>query len=197
MNAPQTPAPAGREVGRKITISTVTGGPKKWFDALIAIPAGENGVRPDMELMKVYGIANGGTAGATDLGEFYKIMGNFRAVNLRTGEVTEAPQVILPTFLGQAMAAALAAPDRAGPIQFAFQIAARFDAAAAQKFVYVIRDLLPPAVNDPLAALEQKMGLALPAPAAADALPGASGDTEAPAPAPAPAAAPAPAGKRK
>ena len=181
--------PAAREISRKITISTVTGGPKKWFDKLIKATPGADGVQ-SLDLCRIYGYAQGYTAGVSDFGEFIKFAGSFRGVNLDTGEVSEAPQVILQPFLAAAFKSALDAPERSGPVQFAFLIRAVYDPSAAAKYRYAVLDLLPPAVSDPLAELEARM---LGAPAATPALPPA-----APAPAPAPAAsAPAPKGKGK
>lgn len=179
MNAP---APLPREVARKITFTTAFGGGKKWFEKLMSKPADEAG-RKILPLGKIYGIANGYTAGATDLGEFVKFAGQFRSVNYETGESADAPQVILPNFLAGSLKGAIDAPERAGPVQIALEVAAEYDAEAVTKYRYILRDLLPPAVNDPLAALEQSMSqgvMALAAPAAAD-----------PAPALPPAAAPA------
>lgn len=174
--------PIAREVARKITFTTAFGGGKKWFEKLMAKSPDEAGNRV-LPLGKIYGIANGYTAGATDLGEFVKFAGQFRSVSYETGESTDAPQVILPNFLAASLKGAIDAPERTGPVQIALEVAAQYDGESVTKYRYILRDLLPPAVNDPLAALEQSMSqgvMALAAPAAAD-----------PAPALPPAAAPA------
>lgn len=173
----------GTEIARKITIATVSGGPGDWFEKLIALPA-ESRV---MNLMAVYGFANGYKPGATEFGEFVKILGNFRAVNKQTGETTDSPQLILPTYLGHSFAAALDAPERSGPIKFAFEIDVKYDVTAATKYVYVVRNVMPATQDDPLSALgallsyEQPKALFAPE------------STPAPTPTPAPTSAPAPA----
>jgi len=148
--------PAAREVARKITIATASGGPSKWFDKLVKMQPNEAGEK-SLDLCRIYGLAAGYTAGATEFGEFIKLAGSFRGVNLDTGEVSDAPQVILPTFLANAFRAALDAPERNGPVQFAFLVRAVYDVTAATKYRYAIIDLMPPAVNDPLAAIEGAM----------------------------------------
>lgn len=144
----------GTELSRKITIKTVTGGAEKWFESLMKSESKE------MELMDVFGYANGAKAGTSEYGEFIRLTGTFRAVNRidGSGEITNAPAVILPTHIGEAMKAALEAPERAGPLQFAFRIGVRYDVNMATKYVYTIRDMLPPEQNDPLNALAQKLG---------------------------------------
>lgn len=139
----------GTELARKITISTVTGGAKEWFEKLMALPVDNR----QMNLMAVYGFANGYKADSSEFGEFVKINGTFRAVNQQTGEITNSPQLILPTYIGHAMAAALDSPDRAGPLKFAFEVDVKFDASAIAKYVYVVRDIMPAQQDDPLSAL--------------------------------------------
>jgi len=148
----------GAEIARKITISTVAGKAAKWFEKLMNSPT------KSLRLMQVFGFATFSKPDASEYGEFVKISGNFRAVNLDTGEITNAPQVILPNFLGQALHGALMTPDRSGPVKFAFEIGVVYDPAAATKYVYTIRDLMPPQQDDPLAAMQALiMGAAKPA----------------------------------
>lgn len=139
----------GTELARKITISTVTGGPKDWFEKLMGLPTDSR----VLNLMAVYGFAHGYKADSSEFGEFVKINGQFRAVNQQTGEITNSPQLILPTYIGHAMAAALDTPNRAGPLKFAFEIDVKFDASAVTKYVYAVRDVMPAQQDDPLSAL--------------------------------------------
>lgn len=149
----RTAAPKGpTELSRKITVATVAGGYEKWFDKLV------QSASKSLELMSVYGFANGAKVGASEYGEFIKLLGNFRAVNLDTGEIINAPVVILPTYIGEALKAALDNPDRTGPVQFAFKIIAKYDVTSVTKYVYVIHDLMPPQQNDPLSTLGQAIG---------------------------------------
>ncbi len=144
----ETTQAQGAEIARKITITTIAGKAGKWFEKLMSTP------NKEMRLMQVFGFATVSKPDASEFGEFVKIHGNFRAVNLETGEITNAPQVILPNFLGQALHGALTTPDRSGPVKFAFEIGVKFDASSVTKYTYTIRDLLPVQQDDPLAAMQ-------------------------------------------
>lgn len=159
-----------QNISRKLTIATVTGAPAKWFKRVMEADG------KVVKLCSIYGITTGYIAGATEYGEFLKFRGNFRGVNTETGEIQNAPQVILPTHIGEMLRAQL--EGGAQSVQFAFDIGARFDASSLTKYVYELASTLPAAENDPLAAIELAIAeqLKLEAP------------TQAPSPATAPAA---------
>lgn len=166
------------EIARKLTISTIAGKASAWFKKCMDL----NGEK--LPLARIYGIANGYTAGATEMGEFLKFRGQFRGVNKETGETSDAPLAIFPTHIGEMLRAQL--DGGAQSVQFAIDVAVKFDATSVTKYVYVIDSSLPPAQNDPLAAIEAELQkLALPAPTASNA---PAADTTAASPAPAPAA---------
>lgn len=198
---------AAKEIARKITVATVTGGPKNWFGRVMAAAKLDEQGEPTVEdaavrLMAVYGNAVKATHGASDFGEWTKLHGNFRAVNLLTdkdgkelGTVMNSSIVMLPPYLSGALEGALAM-DGASAVQFAFEIHAKYAPTAAQKFEYVVFDRMAPTTQDPLLALEVSMGIK-PASALLTHTPNPDGEVAAPAAAPAPTAAPAPATKKR
>lgn len=201
------PNPRRQEVARKITQSTVTGGASKWFQKLLAISFVEktdpktgavivdgNGHKemvpvepaPVLPLYRVIGYVHSGKPGASEYGEFVKFHGQFRATNLADGVQTDAPVMILPNFLADALYGILQAPGRSGPVQVALEFGAKYDAAAAVKYVFVVHDLMPASQADPLSLLEHSVNTGAPLQLTAPA------PTEAPTPAPTQAPTPAP-----
>lgn len=204
-------ATASNEISRKITIATVTGGARKWFNQLTALALGnataadKSDAHGSIPLMAVYGRATGVSHGSTEFGEFTKFHGNFRAVNLvpkedgtPNGEVTNSGQVLLPPHLNGMLEGALRG-DGAVSVEFAFEIHAKYDNDAATKYTYTVLDRMPiqPA-SDPLLQLEVAMGLKPASELQLTNTPNAeTGEVAAPAASPAPSPAPAAATSKK
>ncbi|NBO39765.1 hypothetical protein EBU99_14460 [bacterium] len=110
------------ELLRKITISTCG------FDktAINAAIAQNGGVETD--LLKIAGVTTKATPGQTDKGEFVKLMGEFRAINLVSGELFNSAACILPNFVSDAIAAAL---EQSNEVEFALMISAKLVEAKA------------------------------------------------------------------
>jgi len=185
-----------REISRKITESVITGGFKKWFDALIAMSVQNGAVvtpAPVMPLYSVIGFVHGGKPGATEYGEFIKFHGQFRATNAADGVITDAPTLIIPNFLAEALWAVVNAPGRQSPVQIALKFGVQYDTAANTKYRFRIENLLAPSEHDPLEMLAAAVAAGQPLLEAP-----ASAPTAAPVAVqvPAPTAAPA-SGKRK
>lgn len=102
------------------------------------------------DLLKVVGITTGAKPGQTDKGEYLKLMGTFRAVNLLTGEVFDSAQAILPSFISDGLAVALAQSDE---VEFALVIGAKYDKSAVTEYAYTVRPLIEAKVSDKMAAL--------------------------------------------
>ena len=161
------------EIARKITLRTVG---LMQADILVALKDQEK-----VQLLKVAGVTTDAKTGQTEKGEYTKLLGEFIAQNLITGEVFQSGQCILPSFLSEQLAAALKASES---VEFALLIGARADKSAVTGYVYTAQ----PLVNaEPTA----RMSKLLTAAGIAPALPAPE-----PAPEPAPATTPAKGSKK-
>jgi hypothetical protein len=154
--------------------STDDSGKKVFASVGIAVP-----------LCTIIGQVRNYKADSSDLGPYLKLMGTFEATNLQTGEIVPVNGTcILPNFIADAIGTALQAGAEA--VDFAVQVNAKYDEAAASMYVFEAESLLSPVEAAPISALKAAMlsaGIALPKPANVPALPAPT-----PAPAPAPAA---------
>ena len=150
------------ELLRKLTIKTAG------FDTTAVKAAlGDN---KTADLLKVVGITTEARPGQTDKGEFIKFGGQFRAVNLQTGELFESATAIFPNFIADSLAAALAQSQE---VEFGILIGAKANATSVTGYEYTVRPLVEAKVSDKLGALIAAAGLDAPlslaAPAAAEA----------------------------
>ncbi len=159
-NPPETSV-AGTPL-RKITIKTVWGSALDIEEVLAA---------PDrlLPIMDVWGIAGRFRAGESDLGPYTRFVGQFKATNLKTGEIFRASACLLPKFLEEDLVAAMTVGESAEVknAQFGVRIYAKFDKNAATKYIYVADSLVEAATSDAMLALEQQIkgaAAALPAP---------------------------------
>lgn len=102
------------------------------------------------DLLKVVGITTGAKAGQTDKGEYLKLMGDFRAVNMQTGETFQAASCILPSFISDSLAEALKSSPR---VEFAIMVGAKYDASAITEYIYTVTPLIQAKESDQMAAL--------------------------------------------
>lgn len=128
---------------RKITLKAVAG--KVDFDKLIATPD------KYMKLAKIYGIASKAAPDESEYGAFIRFKGRFRGVNFETGETYEAGAMILPATAQDMLAGVLEGTE--GSVEFAFEIAVKYDATSAVKYVYEIKPLFEVSKDDPLERL--------------------------------------------
>lgn len=145
---------------RKITIATVYGKPKL---ADLMAAAEKKEVLP---IMDVWGIATRAREGKSDYGAFVRFNGQFRAMNLATGELFRAATMLLPRFLEEELAAVLADANALNA-EFGVRITAKFDEDASTKYVYLADPIVEPKETAQLADLTERIGkarLALPAP---------------------------------
>ena len=149
------------ETVRKLTVRSIVGA-KVDLEVLLK----KDGKR--MDLCAIYGLARKHKPDQSDYGSFIRFYGRFRGVNLETGEVTEAGQLIAPGMLQDQLYGAMGG-DTLGDVtevQFAVKIGVKYDKSAATQYVYTMESLQPIAENDPLALLENGLRdrKALPAP---------------------------------
>lgn len=145
---------------RKITVKGVMGG-KVDLEALLK----QTDKRQD--LCTVYGIARKFKPDQSDMGAFIRFYGRFRAVNLESGEVTEAGQAILPGIVQDVLYGAMGGGEGdVTEVQFAVKIGVKYNKDAVTKYVYTVESLQAPTENDPLTLLENALSdrKALPAP---------------------------------
>jgi len=141
------------EMLRKMTIKTIG------FDvATVKMALGET---ESVELFRIAGICNEGQPGQTDKGEYLRLKGEFRGVNLITGEMFESAVAILPDFITDRISEAL----RAGPVEFALEVGVKRDPSSVTGYQYTARPLVEAKPSDRLAGLLQASGMTrLPAP---------------------------------
>lgn len=153
-----------RGILKKITMAAC--GAKPDIEKLIAFK-NANGAAAIMPLLTVYGIASDFKAGAgkDGMGDYVRFLGQFKAVNVETGEVFISGACILPGAAPDMVFGALRSLGEAGgSIEFAFNIGVKFDADSATKYVYSVQQITSLGQSDPLAALESKLQVAVPAP---------------------------------
>lgn len=140
---------------RKITIATCNATPNMELIAkLEKIHAKTGDGRQDV--LDVFGIAKKFKPGASDKGEFIRFIGQFKGVNLATGEVFISAAAIFPKMIEDALWGVMNA-DGVSDVQFAYRLGVKYDPKAATKYVYVAVPLTKPAENDALALLEKSV----------------------------------------
>lgn len=137
-----------------------------------------------VDLLRIWGRATDAKPGQSDNGSFVKLVGEFHALNVSTGERFRSGHMILPNFIGEPMGGAL----RESPsVEFALSIGAQGDETSVTRYVFTVSEAIEAAPSAAMQRLEQAaLGHQMPALAA----PAPAAD---PAPAPAPAAVPVPA----
>jgi len=142
---------------KKLSVKTVCGKPNF---------AKESKDGDEVELMQVFGQAQGIKAGTSNFGEWEALTGNFEAVNKETGEAYRAAQLFLPDLAHEPLVMAMKAnPDT--PIDFAIEITARKDSSVAVGYTYGMKTLIEAETADPLKVLREKAQKQLAAPAEA------------------------------
>lgn len=110
-----TAAPAVEQL-RKFTLKGAGLNKTTVADAVNAAPDGK------AKLLNLAGIVTNYKPDQTDLGEFLRLYGEFRCVNLLTGELSTASVAILPNFFADQLKAVF---DQSGNAEFAVQFGAK------------------------------------------------------------------------
>lgn len=135
---------------RKISVKTVVGSVDK-----NELP--ETGSKP---LMHVIGHAQRVKEGTSDYGIWQKLLGQFEAVNLETGEVVVSPQCILPEPINGMIAGQLIGDDKVESVSFAVEIGAKASGrAGGTGYEFTSKPLVEASEADPLADLRSKVKL--------------------------------------
>lgn len=122
------------EMLRKITIRNCGLDVATIKDLIAGVGEGEK-----IDLLRVVGIVATAKAGQTDKGEYLKLIGEFSAINLQTGEQFVAGQCILPNFIADQFAGVLA---QHGTAEFALEIGAKSDKSAVTGYTFTVRPLI-------------------------------------------------------
>ena len=108
-----------------------------------------------VQLLRIAGIVQEGQPGQTDKGEYLRLKGEFRAINLITAEVFEAATAILPSFITDRLSTAL----KGGPVEFAIEIGVKRDPSSVTGYEYTAQPLVDAKPSDRLAGLLQASGM--------------------------------------
>lgn len=146
------------KVLRKVTIKTC-GHDRAAIQKLLA----DKDEGASIDLLKIAGETLEARTGQTDKGQFIRLLGDFLAENLTTGDRYTASQAILPSFIADSLAAALKNSQAVG---FALALSARKDKTAIAGYVYEVRSLMPAEPTDRMKRLMQYAGIAPALPAA-------------------------------
>lgn len=102
-------------------------------------------------LMRVVGIAKDFDTGTTTFGEFIKFKGQFRAINIATGEAFDSGAMILPDIANNLIFGALSS-EGANAVEFAFDLAIK-PSKSPTGYDYTVQSLIESKEADPLSAL--------------------------------------------
>lgn len=157
------------ELQRKITVkgcgwgkdeimAVLTKAPAEVVEGKITKPAEYHS---SVDLVKVVGVVGAAKPGSTEVGdkisEYLKLIGDFTAVNLSSGEMFRAPTCILSDVVSGPIKAALDAG--ADEVQFAVMISAKYDSKAATGYVFSTKPLLEVKPTDKMTALLEAAGV--------------------------------------
>lgn len=138
---------------KKLSVATVFGK----IDLKKLIAADEKG--ETVPVMRVMGSAIGTKTGDSNFGPWTALQGQFKAINLDTGETSEAATLFLPDVALTPILVGLAAPGARG-VQFAIDIHAKYAADAKPggvPYEYTFVPLLPAEDTDPIKQLELRL----------------------------------------
>ena len=98
-----------------------------------------NADNPVANLIKILGITSSARPGQTDTGDYLRLIGQFRAVNMQTGEEFDSSQCILPSFISDYIADAL---SRSSEVEFAVMVGAQYEPTSVTEYMYTVTPLV-------------------------------------------------------
>jgi len=131
---------------KKITVKEVCGVP-----LLKDIPEGEI-----LPLLKIAGYAQGVREGESNYGPWKAIMGEFAAVNLKSGEIFHSPVAIVPSAYGELLVQQTYAAlhnDATSRVKFAVEIGVQVSKRDPNKYEYCVTPIQEPDTVNPAVAL--------------------------------------------
>ena len=146
---------ATRRIVKKITTRVVCGKPS--IEKLIEHNK-VHGKEAVMPLFNVIGMASDSVAGLTDTGPYVRLLGQFKAVNVESGEEFRSGAAILPGSANDMVYGALKGlGEGGGAVEFAFRIGVQRDESTPTGYVYVVEQVYQQGQHDSLAALEHRL----------------------------------------
>jgi len=149
---------------KKISINKVIGGKPKIAE--IAKYFADHPEEKALYLARFFGTANGTKNGISDFGEWMCLTGQFRAINVETGETFDSGICFLPDVAQDMVLGALTGSNA---VDFAFDIGVVLDASSATGYVYIATPLVQEE-NNPINRMQEKLASmalpSLPAPSA-------------------------------
>lgn len=152
------------ELLRKLTIRAVGGWTVAKIKAKIEADKLENG--QSVDIIKVVGKTTGAKTGQTDKGSYIKLSGEFYGTDMTTGEVFQSGACILPNFVSETIAAALA---QSPAVEFGLAVGVKRSDDSVTGYEYTVKPLIEAKPSDAMQALLSAAGIdtaakALPAP---------------------------------
>ena len=155
---------ASRNIVKKITVAAVCGGRPDIAKLIEYMKT--NGEAAVLPLMGIVGIASDFTPGRTILPDgkeqtWLKLLGQFKATSVDTGEVFVSGACILPGAGNDLVYGALKGAQEGGggggTVSFAFRIGIKRDVKGITGYAYVVEQIYQPEVADPISLLEAKL----------------------------------------
>ena len=142
---------------KKISINKVIGGKPKIAE--IAKYFADHPEEKALYLARFFGAANGTKTGISDFGEWSCLTGQFRAINVQTGETFDSGICFLPDVAQDLVLGAL---NGSNAVDFAFDIGVVLDDSSATGYVYIATPLVQEE-NNPISRMQEKLaGMELP-----------------------------------
>lgn len=123
----------------------------------------QGGDKGQVDLFQIMGNATDTKVGESNFGKWTALIGQFRSVNMFTGEVLEAAKVFLPGILEEMILGKMAGQGSEGRgVLFAFTVGIKLDETpnSAKGYTYYAKPLVHPQADDPF----QKLIAQVPAP---------------------------------
>lgn len=139
--------PKGKQL-RKISPKTVFG--EINFERLVK--------EKSIDIMDVYGVITRTSIVSSDYGDSVKFGGQFRAMNLETGELFRSSVLYLPKFMQDEIAGSMVEGSTA---EFAVRMRAEYNKESATKYIYMADTLVEAQEMDQFKALESKVNSAV------------------------------------
>lgn len=139
------------EMQRKLTMKGIWGG-KQDIEEILAAP------NKQLDVAVLRGICRRYKPDQSeDGGAYIRFYGDFRGTNCKTGEVFQAPQIIVPGILQDQLFAAMGSEAEVREVQFAVKISVKYDKGAVTQYVYRVESLIAPQDSDPLEVLDKTL----------------------------------------
>jgi hypothetical protein len=139
------------EMLRRITLRTI-----ELTQKVVRAEAYKNGNAQVTPLAKIAGTTTQAKTGQTEKGQYTALLGDFVAINLLTGAMYTSGKCILPNFISEQLASALALSQT---VDFALEIGVKQDDDSATGYIYTVKSLRDAAPTDKMKELMASAGM--------------------------------------